>query len=36
VKREAEKIGVGKMSGQVKALVSADQPLILIYGGDGE
>ena len=24
------------MSGQVKALVSADQPLILIYGGDGE
>ena len=24
------------MSGKVKALVSADQPLILIYGGDGE
>ena len=24
------------MSGQVKALVSADQPLIRIYGGDGE
>ena len=24
------------MSGTVKALVSADQPLIRIYGGDGE